>query len=367
MIFRLLKGLLKIVAAVVFLLVGSAAIAIGSVEFFCRPAATVTTTASPLPIDDANYRRTEADTYFTFPEWYIVYSYEDFGRFLQTKSESEFPYLSQISGFWRSYCAANRIGAALPGDHFEYKEMIYVIGLSYTYEFGIKGMYENTIGRFTEWLRGPTKTSEDDYARVVVQDYGAFLNQIPWYEYPFMEKLRGLWSVTSLIGFSPVRSVERKLSLSAEYLVKAGYARAIAFALAATSVPADLELMFVVKGDPARILANEPRVRLVRTLPDGNALLLAPRYQEFTNLLKRLAENGEEVIEIAGNRRILMSAIVQDDARPQIAGARELFALPVDARPGFVRIGYDLDVGELSHILVAYKAAGIEVEHLYDY
>ena len=62
-----------------------------------------------------------------------------------------------------------------------------------------------------------------------------------------------------------------------------------------------------------------------------------------------------------------MSAIVPDAAQPEFAGSRELFALPVDARPGFVRIGYDLDVADLSHILVACKAAGIEVEHLYDY
>lgn len=370
MIWRLIKGLLRIVVAVVGIVVLSAVVAVSWVEYSCRPdtVAPVAAVAAPpsLPIDDPAYRRTEANTFWTFPEWYIVYSFEDFGGFLESKSESAFPYLGQISGFWRSYCAANRVAAALPGSHYEYKQMIYVIGLSYTFEYLIKGAYENTVGRLTEWLRGPAPTAEDVYARRVVQDYAAFLRQVPWYEYPFMAKLAGLWRDTPLLGDSPIRSVERKIGLSAEYLVKAGYARLIALALA-TAAPADLEIMFVVNGDVDAVLAAEPEVRLVRHLPDGSALLIAPRYRAFTNLVKRLADRGVEIVEIAGNRRILMTAIVPDGPAPTVVGSRELFLLPLDARPGFSRVGYDLDVTRLSPVLRQYKAAGVEVEQLYDY
>ena len=48
------------------------------------------------------------NTFFTFPEWYIVYSFEDFGRFLDHASESGFNYLGHILGFWRSFCTINR-------------------------------------------------------------------------------------------------------------------------------------------------------------------------------------------------------------------------------------------------------------------
>ena len=59
-------------------------------------------------IDEQGYRRKQANTFFTFPEWYIVYSFEDFGRFLDSSSESQFGYLSHIFGFWRSFCTINR-------------------------------------------------------------------------------------------------------------------------------------------------------------------------------------------------------------------------------------------------------------------
>ncbi len=368
MIGRFLKGLAKIVATLVVIVVIAAAVAVAAVELSCQPEAPSAEAAAgeALSIDDPGYLRTGANTYWTFPEWYIVYSFEDFGAFLETKPESAFPYFGQIAGFWQSFCAANRVAAALPGDHFQYKLMIYVIGLSYTFEFAIKGAWENTIGRLTELFRGPAPAAEDVYARGVVQDYAQFLRQVPWYEYPFMDKLAGLWRETPIVGDSPVRNIERKASLSAEYLVKAGYAKAIAAALAAGFEPADLEIMFVARGDVDAVLLSEPDVRLVRQLPDGSALLVAPRYRAFTDMLKRQAENID-LVEIAGNRRILMTAIVPEAAASAVEGMREMFRLPIDSQPGFYRVGYDVDVAALMPALRGQEAAGLAVEHLYDY
>lgn len=366
MIRRLIRGLVKIVIAVVVLVAVAAAVAIALVEWNCRPSGAVHAGTAPL-VDEPGYARTEANTYWTFPEWYIVYSFEDFGAFLDARPESAFPYFGQIAGFWESTCAANRVAAALPGDHYEMKQMIYVIGLSFTVELAIKAAYENTVGRLTEWLRGARPAAEDAYAREVAQEYGRFLHQTPWYEFPFMDKLAGLWRETPPVGDSPVRNVERKFALSAEYLVKAGYGKAIGWLAGSLTAPLPSEVMFVARGTVPALLAAEPDVRAVRTLPDGSLLLAAPRYRAFTELLKRLAARGVEIVEIAGNRRILMSAVAPDGAAPGIAGAEQLFVLPVAARPGFSRIGYDVDVARLSAILVAFDEAGIAVEHLYDY
>jgi len=35
---------------------------------------------SPFAVDAPGYHRDQASTYFTFPEWYIVYAAEDFGE-----------------------------------------------------------------------------------------------------------------------------------------------------------------------------------------------------------------------------------------------------------------------------------------------
>ena len=82
------------------------------IEGTCRPASNRVGSAAPAVSAAGDhrggYRRKEDNTFFTFPEWYIVYSFEDFGRFLDRGSESDFNYLGHIGGFWRSFCTINR-------------------------------------------------------------------------------------------------------------------------------------------------------------------------------------------------------------------------------------------------------------------
>ncbi len=364
---RLVRGLIKFLVAVVIIVAVPSVVAVGAIEIACRPdASNVQVPESTLGINDPDYHRDLANTYFTFPEWYIVYSFEDFGRFLETRSESGFPYLSQIDGFWRGFCSANRIAGNFPGAAYT-KFNLYVIGLSFSVEYAVKGIYENTIGRLTEWARGPKATVEDGYARAVLQDYGSFLHEVPWYRYPFGDTLIGLWSAAPLYSDSPVRNIERHASLSVEYALKWGYAKLITLGLAATSDPAPLKIMFVVKGDAAATLAKEADVRLVRRLPGNLTLLEAPRYERFTQFLQRLAADDVEIVEIAGNQRIMVSVIAPETADPPIPGTARLFSLPIDARPGFRRVGYDADVTTLPAIINGFRMAGIEVEHFYDY
>src|SRR5512140_2161655 len=108
----MLKWLRRILIVLVILIVLPVLMPLASIGGTCRPASVAASTGAPsvkLPaIDEVGYRRKENNTFFTFPEWYIVYSFEDFGRFLDRSSESHFNYLGHIFGFWRSFCTINR-------------------------------------------------------------------------------------------------------------------------------------------------------------------------------------------------------------------------------------------------------------------
>ena len=216
-------------------------------------------------IDEKGYRRKLDNTYFTFPEWYIVYSFEDFGRFLDRGSESGFNYLGHILGFWRSFCTINRAVPATTESRTEVKTMIYIIGVSYSIEYAIKGAYENTIGRVFEWIRGDKRTPQDDYARAVLQDYAAFLYTVPWYKYPFREKLNGFMAISTPTP-STARTIERGFALGSEYFIKIGYAALIQKALDASSDDEPRDIMFVVATLPPEVLAKEPRIKPIRAL-----------------------------------------------------------------------------------------------------
>src|SRR6266566_179295 len=364
------KCLRRILAAVAVLIALSVVVPVAYIEGSCGPSASAPASSAPeqvLPaIDESGYRRKQDNTFFTFPEWYIVYSFEDFGRFLDRSSESQFGYLSHILGFWRSFCTINRAVPASSESRFDVKSMIYVIGVSYSAEYAIKGIYENTIGRVTEWIRGKVRTPQDEYARAVLQDYAAFLYTIPWYKYPFGEKLNGLMAISAPTP-SPIRSWERDFALGAEYFIKIGYAWLIQKALDASSDDEPRDIMFVVSTLPPDALAREPRIKPVRALSPQWQLVQTPRYKDLTEIILSLLDQGCGLAEIAGNHDILITVIAPKSAALDVQDTSELFSLDLDAKPGFRRAGLRVRIDRLVDIQRALKARGASIEHFYDY
>ena len=339
---------------------------IAYVETSCRaPGGIVAEAPSPYQIDDPGYRRAEGDSYLSYPEWYIVHAYTDLAGVTRQSSESAFDYLASITGFWRSLCRATRAAGRVGPVTADQKTTNYIIGLSFTAEMAIIGGYERTIGAVTAWLRGPRRTAEDEFALAFADDYAAFLQQTPWYRYPFAPQLLRFWRETPLGQGNLVRGVERRFALSLEYGGKAIYAVAIG-ALAGLS-PADLRLRSVVTPLSADDLAAEPRITKIRDLPDGAELIETPRYQEYTEILRKLGARGRNVLEIAGNRRILATVLARTDATLATPGASELFAIPIQSRPGWRRLGLDVEVDKLTALIGEVEKQGGEFEHAYDY
>ena len=357
-------------AAVAILIVLTVVLPLAYIELGCGPAASSAAPAASAPalpaVNEPGYRRKLDNTYFTFPEWYIVYSFEDFGRFLDRGSESGFAYGSHIAGFWRSFCTINRAVPPATESRFETKLMIYVIGISYSVEYALKGLYENTIGRITEWIRGETRTPQDEYARAVLQEYAAFLYTVPWYKYPFGEKLSGLFAISAPTP-SWIRTWERNFALGTDYFIKIGYAWLIQKGLDATSDAEARDLFFVVATLPPEVLTKEPRIKPIRALTPEWQLIQTPRYKAFTDILQSLLDQGVNVAEISGNREIFITVVAPKDAKLGVPDVMELFSLDLDAQPGFRRAGLRAKVGSLVAISRDLKAAGATIEHYYDY
>lgn len=366
----MLKWLRRVATLLAILIALSVLVPLAYIEGTCRPQTNAATAAAPartLPaIDEPGYRRKLNNTFFTFPEWYIVYSFEDFGRFLDRANESRFNYLGHIFGFWRSFCTINRAVPATGESLSEVKTMIYIIGVSYSVEYAVKGLYENTIGRVFEWIRGERRTPQDEFARTVMQDYAAFLYTIPWYRYPFREKLDGLMAISAPTP-SKLRSRERDFALGAEYFVKIGYAALIQKALDAGGDDEPRDIMFAVATLPPEVLAKEPRIKPVRALTQQWQLVQTPRYKALTEILQSLLDQGFGLAEIAGNHDILITVIAPDAAKLDVGGTTELFSLELDGRPGFRRAGLKARIGRLVEINRDLKAKGANIEHFYDY
>jgi hypothetical protein len=168
---------------------------------------------------------------------------------------------------------------------------------------GHQGVFEETVGRVTAWLRGPVRAPEDEFALKVADDYALFLRQTPWYRFPFGAKLKAFWAETPLVGGNLVRKTERRGSLSVEYAVKAVYAKALG-ALAGLD-PAPLKIRSVVSRLDKTDTDVDARITVIKTLDDGRTIIETPHYRTFTEIILGLAGRGRNFTEIAGNDDIL--------------------------------------------------------------
>lgn len=311
----------------------------------------------------SRFHRPEVNSYLTYPEWSIVHAYEDLAAIMRQTSASDFPYWSRSLNYWSSLC--NIIGYASEKGTVsgEYRSMLYIIGVSFSTEMLVKGLYEETVGRLTAWLRGDEKTAEDRFALEVADEYAAFLRQTPWYEFPFSAKLSEFWSAVPFGSSSWVRAVERRVALTLEYGGKAIYAKGIG-ALAAAA-PADLRIRSVVTGsDPSSIEG----VEVIKVLDAGRATIVeTPRYAEFTRIVRDLAAAGLSFSEIAGNDDIMVAVLTPVEEPIRFDYAKPLFSAPVASRPGWQRIMMNVPVSSLTEIVRALNASRAELEHVYDY
>jgi len=316
-------------------------------------------------IADADYARATTNSVLSYPEWYIVYAYQDFAAVLHGGDEHRFRYLAAVEDYWTGFCAVNRAAAAQGGSEPDEKVMLYVIGVSFTAEMTIKGAYETTAGWLFAWLRGPHKTNEDRLALAVADEYARFLGQQPWYEYPFWDQVRRLWRDTPFDRSSVPRALERRFALTAEWGVKTVYAKMIG--AAAGLSPADLQIESVVGGLDQTDGAADPDIVVVRPLDDGKTLIRTPRYAAFTQILLDLSARGRPIFEIAGNDTIFATLLVPPMVEVNMPGLHPLFADEIQARTGWHRQGIEMTVPLLSQTIAALQARGAVVEHLYDY
>lgn len=327
---------------------------------------TSTSAAATTPVVPTEHVRGVEQTLLTYPEWFLVFSPYEYGEFIASSPPSHFPYYGHICQFWQSYKAVyeetRRRNLELnPGYHL----MIMVIGISTTVEYAIKSAYETLVGRLTE-ASASQPTPEDRYAAVIAQDYVRFIRVQPWYEYNFDKALAGLWRDNPSSGPNMLRKWERRFALTTEYLVKTGYARLIK--LGTQSIyDAPLPVTAIVVAPQPAVSVNLPDLKVLSMLQDGTAVLTVPRYEAFTSYAQALANEGINFKEIAGNDSFILVSVLAPDTWVLQRPATQLMVQPILTKPGTRRVLLTVPVKSLAEALRQWKAANLQVEHIFDY
>lgn len=320
------------------------------VETMCRG------DAIPAPsVPLSGETRPEIRTLLTYPEWHIVHAYNDYAEVIRNGDPHQFGYVEAVGGYWTSLCTLTRESAALGKIDGPTRQLVYVIGVSFTFEMLMKAAYEETLGRATTWMRGADRAALDDLSARQAAAYAVFLQQVPWYRYDFRADAAALAQGSK----GTFRDRERAFALGLEHRARAAYADLIGRAVAATGQD-DLTLQMVVAGLTPDQLTVADGVTVLRETDKGLEVE-TPRYRALTRILQDWARAGATFVDIAGNDQILFTAL--SDA-PQAEGA--MASLPRQGH-GDTRHLFLVPVADLADRLRALDAAGLRLEHIHDY
>lgn len=324
----------------------------------------------PLPKDrgvsSRESTRNEVWTYLTVPEWFIVYSADEYARFVETRQPSDFPYFSSVGQYWSYYhnihCATKDAYAFDAGYHF----VLFVIGTSYSVEESLKGIYENTLGRLAE-MTTTQQTEEDLFSARVAKEYGAFIHTVPWYEFPFAETLGALWRETHFFGPGIIRKWERKAFLTLEYGVKALYSRVIKLGTGGVYEPEELLVDARVEGISKGNVARVPGVEFEGEEGQGVLRIKIPRYEAFSKTVPLLLAEGARFLDIAGNDDVALTALTTWPFAELGSDAELLFEKMIPSEPSVKRMVFRVPVSRLHVVFSQFEKPDVTFEHLYDY
>lgn len=315
-----------------------------------------------------DYRRDEDKTYLTLPEWYIVYSTDEFAAFVANHSASDFPYFRAVGQYWQMYVnvcgqTAGRYPFLKSGQHFTDA----FIGVSFTAENMLKGVYEGTVGRVSGWLSSDTPTEEELYAARVAKEYGEFMHETPWYFFQFKDTLQGLWKETSLWGPDPIRKWERKIALTLEYGGKALFSAFTNLGAQATYGGADTSKIYAVTEGVTPDMTSDD-LEIKQQIDDNRQLIYVTRFEYLSDTAPGLMERGMRFVEIAGNDEILFTVLGPQDAEYNFETGEYLFDLPILTQPGLTRVAVKVRVMDMHLFLQELKhRENVRFEHFYDY
>ena len=117
---------------------------------------------------------------------------------------------------------------------------------------------------------------------------------------------------------------------------------------------------------PGAFFRKYPRIIKVKEVGPLSYIVSIPRYQEFTELVVKLAKDDVRFVQISGNDVVLVTAIIQQ-WNQETPEEQVLFFEPFLTRPGVKRVALDCRVRDLHLVLTDLASRGIPVEHIYDY
>jgi hypothetical protein len=198
----------------------------------------------------------------------------------------------------------------------------------------------------------------DRYQAGVAAEYAAFLDQVPWYQFPYAQRA-GLLAVEPDVWGDSIRTYERKAQGTLAYSIKQTYADLINRRWRRHPIPPSSIFMFGALATSPERWRQPSAASRTRNLKRIWRPMARVCHQALPDLYRHDPapdRQGMRFVEIGGNDEILVTVLSNDEiALPP--GTRLLFGYQLPAELAVRRTGLTIAVRQLHTVLPALAAA----------
>ncbi|GLQ35412.1 hypothetical protein GCM10007939_16950 [Amylibacter marinus] len=294
-IMDLIKTLVLAILVALLVLMSPAAF----VEIGCR---TDSGRALYQPILPREHQRALADSYLAYPRVQIAHSYEEYAKVIATDNPHHFNFLSALENYWATSCQLVKAADISGGSDLSVRSDLYISGIGYTADIALKAAYEETIGRISAGTRGAQHSPLDKESAKMARDFAALIADADWYNYDFATDNQMLAQRRT----GTPRDSERRIALGIEFSAK----HSLASLLRAISSDHDTttKIHSIVSNISEDALLRIPKLRIVQSRPEGIQIETSGG-EVLSEIIQLIALQNGEIIEIAGQDRILVSTL----------------------------------------------------------
>jgi len=312
------------------------------------------------------YIRAEEQTILTIPEWYLVFNPKEYADYLEGgKNPSDFPYYKSIDEYWKLYDKSLTLTSDAYPENSEYKTMLQVIGISITMEYGLKILYENTIGRIFSLFTEEKKSSNENVIAEAQRAYSDFIYHTAWYEFQFFPWVNKVWkNTTKDTQSSFLRKWERTILFTFEFSFKAVYAQLIEWVANSSYETPENNIYAYVSSSTS--LPNSNHLKTIYTQGNDKVISIT-RWNEFTKTMNKISSLNIDINDISGNDEIAVSLIMNSSNIENFFNDKLLYESAIVTNSKLKRMVYLIPVNELLSFIREAKDHDFHLEHIYDY
>jgi len=216
----------------------------------------------------------------------------------------------------------------------------------------------------------------------VAQEYGAFINHTPFYQFPYAASLKSYWQVfgnswraaakqkgnLAVIGSSStLMNLFVGVTMTLEYGAKMLISAPVRW-LYAGEEPLTIKVLLKDKGN--QVESVDESIKALKYYSDDIKLVEMPRYKEFLSCMQKIALTDIQIIEIAGQKEIQFKVRqLKEHTFPskELHSAKKVYEWELPTQPAYRYLVLSVSIAHMLEVIKVLPNYGIELLYIHDF